>query len=570
MSSLFDARQLEVDRLVAELIDETLSEEGFARLQELLRGSAALRDHYIESMSLYSDLCEAAALSMGADDRPGDLAHPEVLPAAISVHGSNPRQSRLAWTVAAAACLAALLAGALAVRSRPGGGERSRRESAAGTADPSPMVPVMLPGDRDARAIATLVRVEAARWHDGDGPRPEVGDVLTSRRLRLLGGRAVLAFISGVMLTFEGPIDLDLVAGDRIFCRRGRLRARVPTGAEGFVVAMPGSAVVDLGTEFAMNVDPDGRAHVMVFEGMAEAALLDPLGSPKRTQMVERSEAFDLDPRAGRIAEAVARPDAFVSTFDAAMTPLRLDPAYPDAVLQAKPRGYWRFEALAKESVPNEVPGGPPLRVHGPIAIGGGRGNGNGYAGFQPGVPGQFLDASTLWLLPGAPGHAVEVWFQSDRFSRASLVGLYPPVDQVPAGAYWKCPHNLLLETSARERHSLFRPASIRFLHRWPLDSRVGDNICSEANYVPRRWHHVVAQKNGSRMELYVDGVAQWLPLEPDHPSAPCYLVVGRRTIDLTETNDPRSFVGRLDELAIYDHPLSAEQIRRHFQLAGQ
>ena len=33
-----------------------------------------------------------------------------------------------------------------------------------------------------------------------------------------------IAFLSGVMLTLEGPADVDLVAIDRIFCRRGKLR----------------------------------------------------------------------------------------------------------------------------------------------------------------------------------------------------------------------------------------------------------------------------------------------------------------------------------------------------------
>ena len=33
---------------------------------------------------------------------------------------------------------------------------------------------------------------------------------------------------------------------------------------------------------------------------------------------------------------------------------------------------------------------------------------------------------------------------------------------------------------------------------------------------------------------------------------------------------DSRSFVGQLDELAVYDHTLTAEEIRNHFRLASQ
>lgn len=53
---------------------------------------------------------------------------------------------------------------------------------------------------------------------------------------------------------------------------------------------------------------------------------------------------------------------------------------------------------------------------------------------------------------------------------------------------------------AARDRQSLYRPASVRFLHRWPLDFTIGDNLMSQHLYIPQRWHHVVAQKNGNRI----------------------------------------------------------------------
>src|SRR5262249_61748256 len=141
--------------------------------------------------------------------------------------------------------------------------------------------------------MAIVIALEGARWDPSGGAPPSRGEVLGARRLGLRSGRATLVFLSGVTLTLEGPADVDLVSLDRVFCRRGKLRARVPEGAEGFVVASPESAVVDLGTEFAVNVDVDGRSRVFVFEGLAEAALLDRGGSPKLTQIVERSQAFD-------------------------------------------------------------------------------------------------------------------------------------------------------------------------------------------------------------------------------------------------------------------------------------
>jgi hypothetical protein len=474
----------------------------------------------------------------------------------IPIHA--PGRRRVLGVVAAAAVI--LIAG-LAVVSWPKG----RSDVPA----PVAAAPEIRPG----AGLALVVTLEAVRWEPGQAGSLHRGSILGPGRLRLRSGRASLSFFSGVTLTLEGPADVDLVAIDRVFCRRGRLRARVPEGAKGFVVASQGSAVVDLGTEFALNVEADGKARVMVFEGLAEAALLDATGSPTRTQMVEQSKAFELDPHTGLIAEAVARPEGFVTAPGSAAAHLTLHPDYAAAVLRARPRGYWRFETLEGGAVPNEVSGGPPLRVTGPISVGGlDVSSGvpkNGCAVFAAGEPAQFLSTDDLWVLAQDPGHAVELWFLSEGISHASLVGFFKPKDYLALGHHGRHIHSFLLELTAWDRQSLFKPASIRFLHRWPLDSRIGSNLLSDEIYIPGRWHHLVAQKNGPQIELYHDGVqVHSLLLQPDHPDVACRLVVGRRTPDPQELEDTRAFVGRLDELAVYDHPLAAEEVRHHFQLA--
>jgi hypothetical protein len=325
-----------------------------------------------------------------------------------------------------------------------------------------------------------------------------------------------------------------------------------------------------MGTEFALNVEADGKAQVMVFEGAAEAALLDATGSPTRTQVVEQSQAFELDPHTGRIAAAVAEPEGFVAASGSAPARLALEPGYVAAVLAARPRGYWRFETQDDDGVPNEVSGGLPLRVNGAVTIGGAdTSENNGCALFAAGAPAQFLATDGLWTLPSAPGHAVELWFLPEGISHASLVGLFPPKDYLERGRHGRHVHTFLVELTAWDRQSLFKPASVRFLHRWPLDTRIGSNILSDEIYIPGRWHHLVAQKNGPRIELYFDGaLAHFLELQPDHPDVGCRLVVGRRTPDPLELEDSRSFVGRIDELALYDHPLAAGEVRRHFEMA--
>jgi hypothetical protein len=187
---------------------------------------------------------------------------------------------------------------------------------------------------------------------------------------------------------------------------------------------------------------------------------------------------------------------------------------------------------------------------------------------FKPGEPEQFLSTDGLWELSRAPGHAVELWFLSEGIRDATLVGLFPLKDYLAPGKRGRFVHTLLLELTARDRGSLFKPASVRFLHRWPLDTRIGNNVVSEGLYVPRRWHHLVAQKNGARLELYLDGALdRAMPLEPDHPTLSCRLVVGRRNPDPSDPQDRRPFVGRIDEFAVYDRPLAADEVRAHYRL---
>ena len=159
-----------------------------------------------------------------------------------------------------------------------------------------------------------VVRLEGVQWEPDGGSPPSEGDLLPVGRFRFRAGRATLAMLTGVQLVVEGPADLEFVSVERVLCHRGRLRARVPAGAEGFIVSGSGSAVIDLGTEFGMNVEPDGTMRGRVFEGRVEAAVLNESGTLQRSRMMrEKSNTFAIDPRNGLI-ESGTRPDEFISS----------------------------------------------------------------------------------------------------------------------------------------------------------------------------------------------------------------------------------------------------------------
>jgi ferric-dicitrate binding protein FerR (iron transport regulator) len=118
--------------------------------------------------------------------------------------------------------------------------------------------------------VATLARAQACKWDAGTLPT-EAGARLGAGRLRLAEGLARIVFDNGAEVSLEGPADLEVVSPSRCVLHAGRLVARVPSHAVGFVVDTPTATLNDLGTSFGVNVSDDRTADVQVFEGRVDA-----------------------------------------------------------------------------------------------------------------------------------------------------------------------------------------------------------------------------------------------------------------------------------------------------------
>ncbi len=479
--------------------------------------------------------------------------------------GRGIRPERWKWRAAALVaavglCLIAVTTGYL--RS-----PRHRREATSAVAVVTPPYPQI---DVEV-GIAMVVDLHEVRWERADEPHPSVGDLLAPGRLRLRSGRATISMLNGAVLIVEGPADLDLFSIDRIFCREGKLRTRVPKGAEGLVVSSPGASVLDLGTEFGLNVEAGGKSSVKVFEGKVEAMMRTGSGNQNISRYFNADHTFELDPKTDAIKDTdSAGSEGFVAPLDLPVPPLSLDPSYPDAILASDPWSYWRFEASSSEgdSVPNTLAGRPSLRVVGPVRFRSESEN-NHYAEFPARESAQYLAMDGLWEPPSRPGYAVELWFLPRGIDHSSLISMPAPSDTNF--------HFFFMETGSRNRHAMHPPATVRLLDRWPPAIGGGYNIYSKRTYTPYRWHHLVGQMNAGRMELYLDGEPTYsLRTDLDHPTIPCQVLLGRlSTLPIREGDNSRwfhgrPFVGLLDEVALYSHPLSLKEIQNHRRLAGK
>ncbi|MCH2206967.1 MAG: FecR domain-containing protein [Lentisphaerales bacterium] len=103
----------------------------------------------------------------------------------------------------------------------------------------------------------------------------KLGDWLNPGDVTLYSGEMELAFDSGARVLLQGQVDFRLETAQRAFLYEGKLTAYVPPEAKGFIINTHEGTIVDLGTEFAVNVDRDQRVDVHVLEGEVEASLLE-------------------------------------------------------------------------------------------------------------------------------------------------------------------------------------------------------------------------------------------------------------------------------------------------------
>ncbi len=222
-----------IDRL---LDDGPLGRAELARLEELLEDDAAL-GYYIAVTQ------QEAALGMIS----GELAaEARATPAR--------RWPRAIWQAAAAVALFA--AGYFAAQwGRHPGVETTVRVPQEAVQPPA--IPARITG------------MVGVRWTDG-APPDLIGTAGGVNRLAIESGLLEITYASGVRVTLEGPACYGVTGPASGLLDSGKLVTSVPKGAEGFRIDYPDGTVVDLGTEFAMEVKEGESSEVGVFDGEVE------------------------------------------------------------------------------------------------------------------------------------------------------------------------------------------------------------------------------------------------------------------------------------------------------------
>ncbi|HOQ05802.1 MAG TPA: NPCBM/NEW2 domain-containing protein [Anaerohalosphaeraceae bacterium] len=142
-------------------------------------------------------------------------------------------------------------------------------------------------------AVATLADSVNARWAYNQTPL-QPGDRLSVRPKDLVTGFVSIRFDSGAEVVLEGPARFKLLSENQMRLFSGKAFASVPNTAIGFTIDCPGSRVVDLGTEFGLEVR-SGQAEVHVMKGKVNL-VAGVQGTPQTSEILQPAQARRIEP----------------------------------------------------------------------------------------------------------------------------------------------------------------------------------------------------------------------------------------------------------------------------------
>ncbi|MBX3425540.1 MAG: LamG domain-containing protein [Pirellulales bacterium] len=557
-------RRILADPSLASFVVDVMSQESWLTWYSTKsRNGGSMRADLLEQIVATASSAKSAGTSTGTVPQ-RDPAFRPVAGATAAWRARLTRASRSSYWATAAALLAVAAGWTL------GFGQASRQFSQREYTAPSLAEPGSL---GEPRYAARFVQGTACLWNlDGRAAYLTNDTLHTGETLNLLEGLAELQvdWTGGrAALSIEGPAGLVLTAERGASLSHGKLTAEVKSTDSQFILTTP-NGQIEVASDASLGIAiAGGDVELHVFTGQAFVSLpwtADSTGV-KRVG-VKAGESLRVAANADGMVSMVrgeSSPGAFASQTSMGSDGLHVTREYAREVLAAQPLIYWRFE----DKNPQRINNAAADRYHGRVV---------GVAEMIRDRSNQYLDlgaaltdeAYSTYLVSEEPiresfdaGYAVEAWIKPSHYHWCSLVALICP----PPEPDWRSPHALLLELGGPRaaESSIEHPGRLRFLHRNPPSDVAGSgtSVFSEELYDLRRWQHVVAVKEGDRLKLYVNGKLSATGVDPTPLASGWRLLVGQ----LDEKQNYRRFIGQIDELAVYPHPLSEQDIVRHYEL---
>ncbi|MGO9114361.1 MAG: LamG-like jellyroll fold domain-containing protein [Thermoguttaceae bacterium] len=307
--SLSQMERREFEDLMHALCEDLLDEAGEARLSDLLAKHEDAQKLYIEVLGMHADLAwdlrergrvfTSSVAGSGATDwsaeEPREVSPVlgflgDIMRGNIHLPGSAPTPwsilALLSCTLALALVCVFVIHGShvnhleadlakvpsVASSIPPARGSRVGDDTASPQSARPPDGTTIRPS-----SFARLTRTAECRWADAASAH-ELGTCFAAgQEIRLASGAIELVFDLGVRAVVQGPARLDLVAPGKVFLHVGKMSSEITKPeARGFEVQTPKGSIIDLGTEFGVEVTLSEDVQVHVFKG--EVVVHQPTG----------------------------------------------------------------------------------------------------------------------------------------------------------------------------------------------------------------------------------------------------------------------------------------------------
>jgi len=434
-----------------------------------------------------------------------------------------------------------------------------------------PLVSNSTGADSTAGPCATFVAGANCKWA-GIDTTIAPGKELPKGPIQLVHGVAQLRFPNGAEALIEGPASLDLASGSGFFLWSGKLVAKVNKGE---LMVNTVAAVIGVGggieTECAIVGEDAGWSEVHVLQGRVD---IHPRKNNPEDRLVRRlqtgaAERYETFSRPGWkvIPLEVDRYLRSLTAYDDAKTV-----SYCDVVKGDRPLAYWRLsersDARVADSSGNEISG----VYKGMVALG------QAAAMSRETDPSVFFQGG--WV---AVDDVPKLQFErDDAFSLEAWVrSSTKDIDMRPIGKIGIPGAGFCSGYSMFIRNNVL---TFQATHRWHsskhnvgiLDGDVLD-VPGTTIVTDGRWHHLVIAYDGSSkvagVRMYVDGRPEAINYKDPYFSDTLTgsIRLGVKNLELARGGyafATNSFMGAMDDVAIYDCVLTPDQVSRHFSTA--
>jgi hypothetical protein len=431
--------------------------------------------------------------------------------------------------------------------------------------------------------VGEITGIANGQW-PADAPRSFHHDrVFIGQRITLNAGMLEITYDTGAKVILQAPVLFEIDSTNSGFVLRGKLTGKITSElARGFTIRTPTATMVDLGTEFGVDVDSTGRTASHVFRGEVKLTTFSSGNEPGREVTLRANEACRVEKQADDagmfavVRRDAAQPTHFVQSDDFAKqaqqsyaAAFRGWLAYRDAIRRDPSLlAFYDFQQVAgwANALPNVAASGNRA-ADGAI---------QGAVWCEGRMPGKQALQFTR------PNDCVRINLPQKTNDLTLAAWLYtePLLDErsgLLMSEHWRSPGQVRWQQSSNNGTcvEIGGADGEKAFHSVPA---AGPNSLQGSRNRFSRWTHlaVVYRQATGRVMFYRDGRLEETYREPRTIGENMAVCIGSATIGFParpqddSPESPRNFRGRIDELAVFGRELTSDEILQMYRTGSQ